>query len=52
MVFQEINKTIDTLKNLTISNERKLELQPLIDFIQKKTSEHKNVNLNFICKYM
>ncbi|RXP61366.1 protein-tyrosine-phosphatase [Lutibacter sp. HS1-25] len=51
MVFQEINNTIDTIKNLTISTERKLELQPFIDFIQEKVSGGKNVNLNFICTH-
>lgn len=51
MVFSEIKNTITTVKNLQISAERKLELQPFIDFIQAKVSASKNVNLNFICTH-
>ena len=42
MLFKEIENTIELLIKIdSISNERKKELQPLIDFIQKKTSEHR-----------
>lgn len=51
MLFQEINNTIDSLSNLQVSTERKLELQPFIDFVQSKVSADKNVNLNFICTH-
>jgi arsenate reductase len=51
MLFQELNTTIDLLKNLKISAERKVELQPLIDFIQAKVSTGENINLNFICTH-
>jgi len=52
MLFKEIENTIELLVKVdSISNERKKELQPFIDFIQGKVSGHKNVNLNFICTH-
>ena len=51
MVFQEITNTINSVKNLQISTERKLELQPFIDFIQVKVSASTTINLNFICTH-
>lgn len=51
MVFQEISNTIDAVKNLQVSNERKIELQPFIDFIQAKVSANATINLNFICTH-
>ena len=51
MLFQKIKSTIGSLENVKISNERRLELQPLIAFIQENVSHHKNVNLNFICTH-
>ena len=51
MLYQQIENTIAILKLDTISNERKLTLQPLIDYIQTKVTENKNANLNFICTH-
>lgn len=51
MVFQEIKDTIDALKNLKVSNDRKLALQPFIEYVQSKVSGNENVNLNFICTH-
>jgi len=51
MLFQPIEKTFLALKKDSICNERKLLLQPLIDYIQLKVSDNKNVNLNFICTH-
>ena len=51
MIFQEIKNTIISLKKLEVSNERKLALKPLINYIQSKVVEDKNVNLNFICTH-
>ena len=51
MLFKKIKSTIGSLKNVKISNERKLELQPLIAFIQEKASSNKSINLNFICTH-
>ncbi|AMC11101.1 protein-tyrosine-phosphatase [Lutibacter profundi] len=51
MLLKKIKNTIDFLKTKKISNERKQILQPLINYIQSKVSENKNVNLNFICTH-
>jgi len=51
MLYQQIEKTFDTLNIEAISNERKQALQPLIDYIQTKVTENKNANLIFICTH-
>lgn len=51
MLFQQIENTVALLKIGAISIERKQTLQPLIDYIQSKVTENKNVNLNFICTH-
>ena len=51
MLFQQIESTITSLKIATIPKERKQTLQALIDYIQSKVTENKNVNLNFICTH-
>jgi arsenate reductase len=50
-LFSEIEKVINQLNPKTISNERKVILQPLIDFIQSKVSEKKEIRVNFICTH-
>ena len=51
MLFTPIKKQIDTLNFSAISKERRLVLQPLIDFIQEKTTQQKEIKLNFICTH-
>jgi arsenate reductase len=51
MLLEKISNTIDTIKNVQISNERKIVLQPLVGFIQGKVSANKTINLNFICTH-
>jgi arsenate reductase len=51
MLFKELTNSIELLKNVQISAERKEVLQPIIDFVQLKTSEGKQINLNFICTH-
>ncbi|WP_282032534.1 low molecular weight phosphatase family protein [Winogradskyella eximia] len=51
MLYQPIINQIDQLDVDSISEERKTILQPLIDYIQVKTTENKAVNLNFICTH-
>ena len=51
MVLKAIEKTIISLKNSEISQERQEVLKPLITYVQLKVSEGKNVNLNFICTH-
>lgn len=47
----ELSKTIKSLSTYSITEDRKKSLQPLIDFIQQKHSQHQEVRLNFICTH-
>lgn len=51
VVFPEIEKLIHGLNLENISTERKIILQPLVDFIQNKTSNQKEIRLNLICTH-
>lgn len=46
-----LSEIISTLDANTISEKRKTELQPLIDYIKTKTADQKNIRLNFICTH-
>lgn len=50
-LFQPIEATLQSLDVNTISTERKQTLQPLIDYIQSKVSNHQEIRLNFICTH-
>jgi len=50
-MYSELINTIQQLQHQSISEERKITLQPLIDFVQQKTDEGKDINLNFICTH-
>lgn len=47
----EINKIISKLNAENISADRKIILQTLIEFIQTKNKENKEIRLNFICTH-
>jgi len=50
-LYPEIEKTIRELVPQNISNERKLILQPLVDFIKLKISNNQHIRINFICTH-
>ena len=50
-LFAPIQSTIDTLDFKSISAERLVILQPLIDFIQFKVTAEQDIRLNFICTH-
>ncbi|GGG92234.1 arsenate reductase [Polaribacter pacificus] len=50
-LFPKIETLISSLNTDTISDERKIILQPLIDFIQSKTTNQKEIRINFICTH-
>ncbi|MFA7448959.1 MAG: protein-tyrosine-phosphatase [Weeksellaceae bacterium] len=50
-LFSEIEQVIKELNPETISNQRKAVLQPLIDYIQSKVSNHQDIRINFICTH-
>lgn len=50
-MYPKLLKTIELLKNQEISEDRKATLAPLVDFIQKRLEEKKEITLNFICTH-
>lgn len=50
-MYSELTNTIEQLQHQNIDEERKITLQPLIDFVQQKMDEGKDININFICTH-
>ena len=50
-IFPPIQATLKSLDFKTISAERKQTLQPLIDYIQTKATNHQEIRLNLICTH-
>lgn len=51
IVFPEIDKVIRDFNLENISQERKITLQPLIDYIQTKAINKQEIRLNLICTH-
>lgn len=51
MLFQDIENLIKSLNPESISEERKAILRPLMDVIQSKHSNGKDIRMNFICTH-
>ena len=51
ILFPEIEIVINTLNFESISEERKIVLQPLVDFIKGKSSDGQEISLNLICTH-
>ena len=51
ILFPEIENVINTLSFESISAERKIVLQPLVDFIQGKANNQQEIRLNLICTH-
>jgi arsenate reductase len=51
IIFSEIENVIKNLNIENISAERKVTLQPLVDFIQTKVTNKKEIRLNLICTH-
>ncbi len=50
-MFQNLITTIESIPKTTITVERKVVLQHLIDFIQTKIDTQQSIRLNFICTH-
>ena len=50
-MFSNLNQTIANLANLSVSEERKSVLNPLVAFIQSKVDNQEEIRLNFICTH-
>lgn len=51
MLYTEIENTISAFDFEQISGERKIVLQPLIDFMQRKADRKLDIRLNLICTH-
>lgn len=51
MLYTEIQNTIGRIDVHTISKERKMVLQPLVDYVQEKVNKNSEIRLNFICTH-
>lgn len=47
----KLSEYIEEILTKEINEERKIILQPLIDFIQQKVKDEKPININFICTH-
>lgn len=50
-IFPELLNTLQSLRQDTITKERKEVLQPLIDYVKLKAENKKQININFICTH-
>jgi arsenate reductase len=50
-MFQNLSKTIASILKVSVSNERKEVLQPLVNYIQDKVNDNEEIRLNFICTH-
>ncbi len=50
-MLENLSKNIKSITKISVSDERKELLQPLIDFIQNKISSNDEIRLNFICTH-
>ena len=52
IMYKKLAETINTITSFqNISEERKATLQQLIDFVQQKTDNKQEININFICTH-
>lgn len=50
-MYSALAKTIEKIATKKNNEERKTTLKPLIDFIQQKVDDKKDININFICTH-
>lgn len=50
-MYPDLLKTVEIISNISVSDERKEVVQPLIDYIQNKVTTNQEIRLNFICTH-
>ena len=50
-MLENLSKTIETIAEIAVSEERKTVLKPLADYIQNKVNANEEIRLNFICTH-
>lgn len=50
-MLENLSKTISSTAEISVSDERKEILNPLVDYIQNKVKSNEEIRLNFICTH-
>jgi arsenate reductase len=50
-MFENLSKTIQSIAEISVSEERKVVLKPLANYIQNKVNTNEEIRLNFICTH-
>jgi arsenate reductase len=50
-MLENLSKTIESIAEISVSDERKEVLNLLVDFIQNKVNANEEIRLNFICTH-
>ncbi len=50
-MLENLSKTIQSIAEISVSEERKVVLKPLADYIQNKVNANEEIRLNFICTH-
>jgi arsenate reductase len=50
-MLENLSKTIESIAEISISEERKEVLNPLVDYIQNKVNDNQEIQLNLICTH-
>ena len=50
-MFENLSKTIETIKAISVPNDRIAILSPLVEYIQNKVDANEEIRLNFICTH-
>ncbi|MFY8066217.1 MAG: protein-tyrosine-phosphatase [Flavobacterium sp.] len=50
-MLENLSKTIEAIAEISVSDERKEVLLPLVEFIQNKVNANEVIRLNFICTH-
>jgi arsenate reductase len=50
-MFEKLSKTIQSITEISVPNERKEILNPLVEYIQNKVNANQEIRLNFICTH-
>ena len=50
-MLENLSKTIESIAEISVSDERKELLNPLVEYIQNKVNANKEIRLNFICTH-
>lgn len=50
-MLEKLTKTIQTIAAIPVAEERKIVLQPLVEYIREKVNSNDEIRLNFICTH-